>query len=172
MSGEVQPRREATVLNGLGRLDKSTPRPHCIGMNESGEAPVSLQIAGALHSVVGRLEAALEPHGLSLAKFGALSKLVAAGGSLPLGTLAERCACVRSNITQLVDRLEADKLVVRAGDSQDRRSVRAELTAEGRARHASGLRALAEAERDLLTPLNPESCNDLLGLLSALRGQS
>lgn len=139
-------------------------------MNESGEWSVSLQVVGALHAVVGRLESALEPHGLSLAKFGALSKLVAAGGSLPLGTLAERCACVRSNITQLVDRLEADKLVVRAADPQDRRSVRAEVTAEGRARHASGQRALAEAERDLLTPLNSQSRSELLGLLSALRG--
>lgn len=141
-------------------------------MNEPEEGSVSLQIVGALHTVAGRLEAALEPHGLSLAKFGALSKLVAAGGSLPLGTLAERCACVRSNITQLVDRLEADKLVARAGDSQDRRSVRAEVTEAGRARHASGIRALADAERDLLAPLNSQSRSELLGLLSALRGQS
>lgn len=139
-------------------------------MNESGEGSVSLQVVGALHAVVGRLESALEPHGLSLAKFGALSKLVAAGGSLPLGTLAERCACVRSNITQLVDRLEADKLVVRAADPQDRRSVRAEVTPDGRARHASGQRALAEAEHDLLMPLNSQSRSELLGLLSALRG--
>jgi DNA-binding MarR family transcriptional regulator len=138
-------------------------------MNDAGDGLASLQILGALHGVAGRLEAALEPHGLSLAKFGALSKLVVAGGSLPLGTLAERCACVRSNITQLVDRLEAEKLVVRADDPQDRRSVRAELTPQGRARHAAGLHALAEAERALLAPLDSKSRSDLLSLLESLR---
>ena len=60
-------------------------------------------------TVEAGLEASLEPLGLSLAKFGALSQLAAAGEPLPLSTLAERRACVRSNITQLVDRLEADE---------------------------------------------------------------
>lgn len=140
---------------------------------DKGEAgSVSFQVIGALHAVAGRLEAALEPHGLSLAKFGALAKLAAAGGSLPLGTLAERCACVRSNITQLVDRLEAEKLVVRADDPQDRRSIRAELTPAGRARHAEGLAALGDAERELLSGLNPKSRSELLRLLGALQGAS
>src|SRR5262245_25108269 len=107
-------------------------------MNESG-GPLTFEVLGALQAVAARLEVVLEPVGLSLAKFGALSKLVAAGEPLPLGTLAERCACVRSNITQLVDRLEADKLVVRVDDPRDRRSVRAELTPLGRSRHAAGL---------------------------------
>jgi DNA-binding MarR family transcriptional regulator len=105
--------------------------PHSSDMNETCPAMLSFELLSALHAVEDRLEAALEPRGLSLAKFGALSQLVAAGEPLPLSTLATRCACVRSNITQLMDRLEAEKLVVRAGDPRDRRSVRAELTAEG-----------------------------------------
>ena len=91
------------------------------------------QFIQSLHAVEARLEAALEPLGLSLAKFGALAQLAAAGEPLPLSTLAERRACVRSNITQLVDRLEAEGLVKRSDDPRDRRSVRAELTDEGRA---------------------------------------
>ena len=87
-------------------------------MNDS----LSFQLVVTLHAVVERLEEALEPLGLSLAKFGVLSRLAAAGEPLPLGTLAERCACVRSNITQLVDRLEAERLVMRADDPRDRRS--------------------------------------------------
>ena len=55
-----------------------------------------------------RLEAALAPTGLSLAKLGALRHLAEADQPLPLGQLAERIACVKSNVTQLVDRLEAD----------------------------------------------------------------
>ena len=68
-------------------------------MKEAPPALLTIQVLEALHAVQEHVEAALEPLGLSLAKLGVLSKLVAAGEPLPLGTLAERCACVRSNIT-------------------------------------------------------------------------
>lgn len=143
-------------------------------MNErdaTSGAPGSLafEVIAALQSVEARLEAVLEPVGLSLAKFGALSRLVAAGEPLPLGTLAERCACVRSNITQLVDRLEAEGLVARVDDPRDRRSIRAELTPEGRRRQAAGLRALEAAEKDLLAHLAPAHRAAFRELLTALR---
>lgn len=138
-------------------------------MNERSPGAVTLEILGALHAVEAQLEAGLEPLGLSLAKLGVLSKLVAAGEPLPLGTLADRCACVRSNITQLVDRLEAEKLVARSDDPHDRRSVRAELTSEGRARYAAGMRALEKAERGVLSRLPRQQRDTFLELLHALR---
>lgn len=125
-------------------------------------------LLGASHAVTDRLEAALEPLGLSLAKFGALSKLVAAEEPMPLSTLAERCACVRSNITQLVDRLEADGLVSRADDPHDRRCIRAELTDEGRRKQAAGLRAIERVERDLLAHLPKPKQDSLVELLRSL----
>jgi DNA-binding MarR family transcriptional regulator len=140
-------------------------------MNETCPAMLSFELLSALHAVEDRLEAALEPRGLSLAKFGALSQLVAAGEPLPLSTLATRCACVRSNITQLMDRLEAEKLVVRAGDPRDRRSVRAELTAEGRSRHEAGVRAIEAAEHEILERLPVDQRDSLLPILRALRGR-
>jgi DNA-binding MarR family transcriptional regulator len=114
-----------------------------------------------LHTVEERLEAALEPFGLSVAKFGVLAKLVAAGEPLPLGTLAERMACVRSNMTQLIDRLEADKLVRRVDDPGDRRSIRAELTKEGRERYAEVLKIVEQTECELFSGL-PENQQDIL----------
>lgn len=138
-------------------------------MNDLPVGSLTIQLLGTLHAVEDRLEAALEPLGLSLAKLGALSHLVTAGEPLPLGTLAERCACVRSNITQLVDRLEAEKLVMRSDDPRDRRSVRAELTEEGRSRHAAGLRALGKAERQLLSHLQQEQRDSLLEALRSLK---
>jgi DNA-binding MarR family transcriptional regulator len=128
------------------------------------------EILGSLHAVETRLEAALEPMGLSLAKFKALHTLVSAGEPLPLRSLAEQCACVRSNITQLVDRLEADKLVLRTDDPSDRRSIRAELTAEGRARYKAGSRALQAAENEVLGRLPKGQREALLGMLRSLRG--
>src|SRR6186713_1650672 len=81
----------------------------------------------------GRVEAKLSEIGLSLAKLAALHRLSEAGESLPLGQLAERLSCVKSNVTQLVDRLEADGLVTRAFDPNDRRSRLAVITEAGRA---------------------------------------
>src|SRR6266478_7407373 len=92
----------------------------------------------AAGTVEKRLEDALGTVGLSLAKFGALTFLVRAGEPLSLSECAARLTCVRSNITQLVDRLEAEGLVRRVEDSADRRSVRAALTPAGRERQVSG----------------------------------
>jgi DNA-binding MarR family transcriptional regulator len=137
-------------------------------MNSSGHDRLAIRIVIALHSVEMQLESELEPLGLSLPKLGVLSKLVDAGESLPLRTLAERLSCVRSNVTQLVDRLEAEKLVVRTDDPQDRRSIRASLTAEGRSRHAAGLRALERAEKRMLAELSTKQREELLRLLDSL----
>jgi DNA-binding MarR family transcriptional regulator len=138
-------------------------------MNDLAPGALAAEVTGTLHVIVGRLEAALEPLGLSLAKFGVLSKLVASKEPLPLRLLAEQCACVRSNITQLVDRLEADKLVRRADDPKDRRSILAELTPEGRSRHSAGLRAIEAAETELFAPLPERQRKNLVELLRSLR---
>jgi len=140
-------------------------------MNERPFAGVA-EIVGTLAMLETRLEEALEPLGLSLAKFKALHTLVTAGEALALRTLAEECKCVRSNITQLVDRLEAEKLVVRANDPSDRRSIRAELTAEGRARYKAGSRVLQAAENELLGDLPKDQRETLFGLLRALRAKA
>src|SRR2546428_4748624 len=100
----------------------------------------------AADAVEARLEAALSQTGLSLAKLAVLHLLADAKEALPLSDLAARQHCVRSNITQLVDRLENDGLVRRRADLDDRRSVLAELTPAGRQAHAKGVRALAGAQ--------------------------
>jgi|SRR5688500_18480250 DNA-binding MarR family transcriptional regulator len=139
-------------------------------MNEIAPASAAYRLMWALRVVEERFEEALEPLGLSVAKFGCLANLVAAGEAIPLRTLADRCACVRSNITQLVDRLEAEKLVVRADDPHDRRSVRAALTSEGRARHAVGLEAIRKVEAELFARLPGQKGAELLDALQALVG--
>jgi DNA-binding MarR family transcriptional regulator len=78
------------------------------------------------------VSAALKRVGLSYPKYDLLSQLNEADGPLNLRILAECQGCAASNITQIVDRLEADGLVRRVDDPDDRRSVRAELTEEGR----------------------------------------
>jgi DNA-binding MarR family transcriptional regulator len=108
---------------------------------------VMFSLMQAAHAVEERLEAALAEVGLSGAKQAALSTLVDAGEPVTLGELAQRCACVRSNITQLVDRLEADALVRRVDDPADRRSLRASITPLGRERQAAGAKKVEQVRR-------------------------
>lgn len=103
----------------------------------------------AAHAVEARLEEALATVGLSGAKLAALNHLVEADEPVPLGELAAQCACVRSNITQLVDRLEADRLVRRMDDPADRRSLLAAITPLGRERQALGAKKVQEVRRKL-----------------------
>ncbi len=117
----------------------------------------------------GRVEARLSDVGLSLAKLAALHRLTEAGESLPLGQLADRLACVKSNVTQLVDRLEADGLVNRTGDPNDRRSRLAVLTDAGRFAYTQGSEIQMQAERELFGVLTPEETDKLHELLGKLQ---
>jgi DNA-binding MarR family transcriptional regulator len=116
-------------------------------VNKKDEAIRSVfRLAQALET---HLEQALGEARLSGPKFMALTNLVEAGEPLALSDLAARCQCVRSNITQLVDRLEAEKLVRRVSHPEDRRSLRAEITPLGRRRQAAGAEKVGEVRRKL-----------------------
>jgi DNA-binding MarR family transcriptional regulator len=124
-----------------------------------------LHAAGVLES---RVESRLSEAGLSMAKLAALRQLALAGDSLPLGQLAERLACVKSNVTQLVDRLEADGLVSREGDPSDRRSRLAVMTDAGRKAYARGSELQQQAERELFGALSGDESAQLEKLLAKL----
>jgi DNA-binding MarR family transcriptional regulator len=117
-----------------------------------------------------QLDAALATVTLSAAKWNALRHLVTAGGQLPLGQLAAKLSCVKSNATQLVDRLEAENLVSRNPDPEDRRSVRAEITDAGRHSYELGLAVVETFERELLEEYSPEERILLRKLLLRLKG--
>jgi DNA-binding MarR family transcriptional regulator len=116
-----------------------------------------------------RLEARLSEVGLSLAKLAALHQLTVAGESLPLGQLAERLSCVKSNVTQLVDRLEADGLVNRTSDPNDRRSRLAVLTPAGRTAYSKGDEIRKQTEQELFGVLSPAESDTLHELLAKLQ---
>lgn len=119
--------------------------------------------------IAGRIERRLEPTGLSLPKLQMLTHLVEAGEPLPLGQLAGRSACAKSNVTQLVDRLEADGLVRREPDPEDRRSVRAVITEDGLRAYEAAARAQSEVEAELLASLSPDEQQHLAALLEHFR---
>lgn len=94
-----------------------------------------LEVAEQLYE---RIADALARVGLSYAKYEVLQHLQDTAGPVSLGALAEGQRCARSNITQLIDRLEVEGLVRRVDDPDDRRSVRAELTPLGLTRVQEG----------------------------------
>lgn len=159
------------------RLDKGRALVYNTGMNEmeaqkeAQASPLIWKLVNASHLIDDQLEAALERHGLSVAKMGVLRHLAEADGPITLGQLAERLACVKSNITQLIDRLETDGLARRTPDLEDRRSVRAMITAKGRRSFEAGLQAQVEAEQRLLQGLSPEDQVVLARLLEQFSHQ-
>ena len=137
----------------------------CTEPASSGLLPLLLRAGTA---VAEQLEQSLEPWSLSLAKLRALEQLDAAPEGLPLGHLAERLCCVKSNVTQLVDRLESDGFVRRVSQPADRRCVVATLTERGRESFRSASAARERAEREVLGRLSDGDRERLETLLARL----
>ncbi len=121
----------------------------------------------AMQSVEARLEDTFGEVGLSLARYGVLNELVRAESPLALSELAARLSCVRSNMTQLVDRLEADGLVRREPDPDDRRSTRVVINPAGLTRHAEGAERLRQVEASFDAAIPAAEREVLLRVLEA-----
>ncbi len=120
------------------------------------------------HWANSRLDATLSPRGLSAAKLSVLRELCQESEPLTLGQLAQRLNCGKSNVTQLVDRLEHEGLVQRVPHPDDRRCIRASITEEGRRRCEWGLQAESEVERQLFGNLSEPKKEQLASLLAEI----
>jgi DNA-binding MarR family transcriptional regulator len=113
------------------------------------ETSLVLRVLGVAREIQTRLEAGLDHIGLSPGKACLLNTLAKAGEPLPLSELADRNRCVRSNVTQLIDRLEEDGLVRRVDDPEDRRVCRASLTTQGRTAYVEATRVIGVQDREI-----------------------
>ena len=77
--------------------------------------------------------------------------------------------CVRSNITQLMDRLEAEGLVRRVDDPSDRRGVKAVVTPLGVERQAAGATTMARLQKEFAKTLSGVDQGALARTLAALQ---
>jgi DNA-binding MarR family transcriptional regulator len=136
---------------------------------ESAPGAMMFSLLETAHVLQGRLEDALETAGLSWPKYGVLSQLAGAKEPVPLSELAEGNSCVRSNMTQLVDRLEADGLVRRVDDPSDRRIVRAAITPLGVERQKEGTRQMARVQAKFAASLPDADRKALRRVLDALK---
>jgi DNA-binding MarR family transcriptional regulator len=98
---------------------------------EAGMAVVT-SIMRVQQLILSEVERALRPFGLTFARYEVLMLLFFSRvGELPVGRVGERLQVHPASVTNAVDRLEADGLVVRRPNPRDGRSVLAAITAEG-----------------------------------------
>ena len=102
-------------------------------------------ITRAHQILLRRIDGTLEPLGLNFSRFEALALLhFSRAGSLPLGKIGDRLQVHPTSVTNTIDRLEADGLVIRRPHPNDRRTTLAKLTSRGRRRAKEAARALAK----------------------------
>jgi DNA-binding MarR family transcriptional regulator len=119
--------------------------------------PLTLEVVELIGEIVARYhqeyEEAASRHGLTGAQARVLGLLSL--GPLPMRQVAQRLKCEPSNVTGIVDRLEARDLVERQPSPGDRRVKVAAATAEGR-RIARALRESLDFAREPLAGLSQE----------------
>lgn len=109
----------------------------------------------------------LDAHGLSMWEYVTLSHLAGSAASTQL----ELAAAIRYDKTRLIallDRLEAEGLVVREVDPADRRGKNVRLSAVGAARHAAAQRDIRRMEQRELAHLDADERRSLLAVLPRL----
>jgi DNA-binding MarR family transcriptional regulator len=107
----------------------------------------------------------LRPYDLTTQQLWLLAKLTEDDG-VPIGTLAEALQCHSSNVTGMVDRLEARGLVVRKADPDDRRVKLVALTPQGRELRGKLLRIARRPPEVLVERLDSEQLQTLNDLLA------
>lgn len=135
-------------------------------------AVVTDEVVELLFEVMGRMKAHFEAHtaalGLSSPQAHALRSL-AASGELSQRELAMTLRCDASNVTGIVDRLEARGLVERRVSPADRRVKTLVVTSEGAQVHDRLARRVAEGA-PMLNTLTAAEQRQLCGLLRKALG--
>jgi DNA-binding MarR family transcriptional regulator len=109
--------------------------------------------------------ALLRPHDLTPQQVWLLAALPPEGGA-PIGTLADAMQCHSSNVTGMVDRLEARGLVRRQPDKSDRRVKLVALTPEGQSLRGAMIEIARRPPDVLVERLDAEQLQSLSDLLA------
>jgi DNA-binding MarR family transcriptional regulator len=131
----------------LGRYVVAVPKPMdlpfdpieraaAIWQRRFGEARAMAAVTSIMrvHQILlAELDGLLRPFGLTFARYEALVLLsFSRAGALPLRLIGERLMVHPTSVTNTINRLESQHLVVRRPNPQDRRGILAEITPAGR----------------------------------------
>ena len=139
------------------------------------QAPHWAPTAGMLLLKIGkaaerRFEKALKPTGLTPRHLGVLFEVQACPTSQQ--ALIETIGVDPSKLVGLLNDLEAEGLIVRKRDSEDRRRHIVEVSAKGSARLEDAKKVAATVEEELLAGLDPGQRAELLALLAQVADSS
>lgn len=134
---------------------------------------VDLEVEGIVDRIHGlnwrirkMLDETLDDQGISNGDWKVLMSLRWAEGTRrSAGELARRAELTSGTMTSRLDHLEAEGLVRRVRDVNDRRSVIVELTAKGRKKIAQAMGVQGEKEKLLAAALTPKEMAQLNALL-------
>ena len=119
--------------------------------------------------LLAELDAVLRPHELTFARYEALVLLTfSSRGTLPMRVIGERLMVHPTSATNIIDRLEGQRLVVRRPNPQDGRGKLAEITDRGREVVSRATADLMDAEFGL-AGFDEAQRDRLFGLLRGLR---
>ena len=107
-------------------------REHGWAESADGMAAIT-SLMRAQQIVLARVDATLKPFGVTFARYEALILLTfSRRGSLPLRVMGERLMVHPTSVTNTIDRLEEQGMVVRRPNPRDGRGTLAEITGLGR----------------------------------------
>lgn len=109
---------------------------------------------------------------VTLPQFDILAQLDREPAGLRLGELSRRTMVTNGNVTGLVDRLEADGLIVRETLDDDRRVTVARLTKRGRERFAEWAHAHESWIRELMADVDEAALAQAFDSLAALKASA
>jgi len=100
---------------------------------DSRAMAAATSIMRAQQILLAELDGQLRPHGLTFARYEALVLLTfSRAGSLPLRLIGQRLMVHPTSVTNIINRLERQGLVVRRPNPRDGRGTLAEITPAGR----------------------------------------
>ena len=116
-----------------------------------------------------KMRRSVEQWSLTLAQFDIIAELARREQGFTFVELSRSLLVTSGNLTGIIDRLEAEGLVRRVSDPNDRRVTRMALTTEGRKLTADILPKHADDVARTLSVLPPEKLEQLNDLLGALK---
>jgi DNA-binding MarR family transcriptional regulator len=126
-------------------------------------------IMRAQQILLAELDGLLKPYELTFARYEALVLLTfSRRGALPLNVIGERLMVHPTSVTNIISRLERQRLVLRRPNPADGRGRLAEITPEGRALVERATRDLMAAEFGL-GGYEPGQLKEIFDLLRGLR---
>lgn len=138
------------------------------GLAEPLAMTAATSIIHAQQVVQTAIDRVLRPLGLTFARYEVLMLLsFSRTGSLPMTKIGERLLVHPTGITKLVDKLEAEDLVRREPNPEDRRGTLVRVTAAGRRLGREASEAIGEIRFGAELP--DDDLEQLVGLLARLR---